>query len=70
MSLQSLSKSAVRVGKNYIKGYTDTQIKVREATSNDPWGPSGSQMYELAQLSHNQCVRIVCAADAEPTLSR
>ncbi|WFD43095.1 hypothetical protein MPSI1_001748 [Malassezia psittaci] len=53
MSLQNLSKSAVRVGKNYIKGYTDTQIKVREATSNDPWGPSASQMNELAQLSHN-----------------
>ncbi|PKI83459.1 hypothetical protein MVES1_002546 [Malassezia vespertilionis] len=53
MSLQNLSKSAVRVGKNYIKGYTDTQIKVREATSNDPWGPSGTQMNELAQLSHN-----------------
>lgn len=53
MSLQNLSKSAVRVGKNYIKGYTDTQIKVREATSNDPWGPSASQMHELAQLSHN-----------------
>ena len=54
MSIQNLSKSAVRVGKNYIKGYTDTQIKVREATSNDPWGPSGTQMNELAQLSYNQ----------------
>ncbi|WFD32210.1 hypothetical protein MSPP1_003253 [Malassezia sp. CBS 17886] len=54
MSLQNLSKSAVRVGKNYIKGYSDTQIKVREATSNDPWGPSGTQMNELAQLSYNQ----------------
>ncbi|WFD22271.1 hypothetical protein MEQU1_000937 [Malassezia equina] len=53
MSLQNLSKSAVRVGKNYLKGYTDTQIKVRDATSNDPWGPSGTQMAELAQLSHN-----------------
>ncbi|WFD18684.1 hypothetical protein MCAP1_000891 [Malassezia caprae] len=53
MSLQNLSKSAVRVGKNYLKGYTDTQIKVRDATSNDPWGPSGMQMAELAQLSHN-----------------
>lgn len=56
MSLQNLSKSAVRVGKNYLKGYTDTQIKVRDATSNDPWGPSGTQMAELAQLSHNPYV--------------
>ena len=54
MSLQNISKSAVRVGKNYLKGYTDTQIKAREATSNDPWGPSGAQMAELAQLSYNQ----------------
>lgn len=53
MSFQNISKSAVRIGKNYIKGYTDTQIKVREATSNDPWGPSGTQMNELSQLSHN-----------------
>ncbi|KAG0262268.1 hypothetical protein BGZ95_004055 [Linnemannia exigua] len=30
------------------------QAKVREATSNDPWGPSGSQMNELAAASHNQ----------------
>ncbi|PWN18304.1 ENTH-domain-containing protein [Microstroma glucosiphilum] len=54
MSIQNMSKSAVRVGKNYIKGYTDTQVKVRDATSNDPWGPSGTQMNELAQLSYNQ----------------
>ncbi|CDR87389.1 related to ENT2-clathrin binding protein, required for endocytosis [Sporisorium scitamineum] len=54
MSLQNISKSAVRVGKNYIKGYSDVQVKVRDATSNDPWGPSGTQMNELAQLSYNQ----------------
>ncbi|KAJ1022569.1 hypothetical protein NDA16_003558 [Ustilago loliicola] len=54
MSLQNISKSAVRVGKNYIKGYSDVQVKVRAATSNDPWGPSGTQMNELAQLSYNQ----------------
>ncbi|KDN45452.1 ENTH-domain-containing protein [Tilletiaria anomala UBC 951] len=53
-SLQNMSKSAMRVGKNYIKGYTDVQVKVRDATSNDPWGPSGQQMNELAQLSYNQ----------------
>lgn len=56
MSLQNISKSAVRVGKNYIKGYSDVQVKVRDATSNDPWGPSGTQMNELAQLSYNQYV--------------
>lgn len=56
MSLQNISKSAVRVSKNYIKGYSEVQVKVRDATSNDPWGPSGSQMNELAQLSYNQYV--------------
>lgn len=31
-----------------------TQTKVRDATSNDPWGPSGTQMNELAQLTYKQ----------------
>lgn len=30
------------------------QLKVREATSNDPWGPSGAQMNEVAQMTYNQ----------------
>lgn len=54
MAFQNIGKSAMRTGKNYVKGYTDTQVKVRTATSNDPWGPSGTQMNELAQLSYNQ----------------
>ncbi|TXT13099.1 hypothetical protein VHUM_01500 [Vanrija humicola] len=53
-SLQHLSPTALRVAKNYTKGYTDTQTKVRDATSNDPWGPSGTQMNEIAQLTYNQ----------------
>lgn len=35
------------------KGYSSVQIKVREATSNDPWGPTGTQMSEIAQLTYN-----------------
>ncbi|KAF8130563.1 hypothetical protein EV363DRAFT_1399071 [Boletus edulis] len=54
MSLQHFGKGALRVAKNYTKGYSDTQAKVRDATSNDPWGPSGTQMNEIAQLSYNQ----------------
>jgi epsin len=59
--------TALRVAKNYTKGYSDTQVsyrfqispadkqtKVRDATSNDPWGPSGTQMNELAQLTYKQ----------------
>ncbi|KAL7006593.1 hypothetical protein EMMF5_003759 [Cystobasidiomycetes sp. EMM_F5] len=30
------------------------QLKVRHATSNDPWGPSGSEMNEIAQATYNQ----------------
>ncbi|WWD19095.1 hypothetical protein CI109_103553 [Kwoniella shandongensis] len=53
-SLQHLGRGALRVAKNYTKGYTDTQTKVRDATSNDPWGPSGTQMNEIAQMTYNQ----------------
>ncbi|KAJ2913416.1 hypothetical protein MD484_g6999, partial [Candolleomyces efflorescens] len=52
--MQHFGKAALRVTKNYTKGYSDTQAKVREATSNDPWGPSGTQMNEIAQLTYNQ----------------
>ncbi|KAI7898652.1 uncharacterized protein BX663DRAFT_442688, partial [Cokeromyces recurvatus] len=40
--------------KNYAKGFSDVQIKVREATSNDAWGPSGTLMNEIAQLTYNE----------------
>lgn len=60
MAMSNMSKSVVRTGKNYLKGFTGTQIKVRDATSNDPWGPSGTQMNELAQLSYNQYVAWRC----------
>ncbi|KAI8976387.1 hypothetical protein BD414DRAFT_496759 [Trametes punicea] len=53
-SMQHLGKGLVRAAKNYTKGYSDVQAKVRDATSNDPWGPSGTQMNELARLSYNQ----------------
>lgn len=29
------------------------QVKVREATSNDPWGPSSTLMAEIADLTYN-----------------
>jgi epsin len=54
--MQHFGKGALRVAKNYTKGYSDTQAKVREATSNDAWGPSGTQMNEIAQMTYNQCV--------------
>ncbi|KAF9100642.1 hypothetical protein BGX27_000311 [Mortierella sp. AM989] len=48
------AKSTIRSLKNFSKGYTDMQAKVRTATSNDPWGPTGSQMNELADATYNQ----------------
>ncbi|ORY98797.1 hypothetical protein BCR43DRAFT_488186 [Syncephalastrum racemosum] len=47
-------KGVVRSVKNHLKGFSDAQRKVREATSNDPWGPSGTLMNEIAQLTYNQ----------------
>ncbi|KAM6499415.1 epsin domain containing protein [Amanita muscaria] len=52
--MQNFGKGALRIAKNYTKGYSDTQAKVRDATSNDPWGPSGTLMNEIAQMTYNQ----------------
>jgi len=49
-----VGKSVMRVAKNSLKGYSETQTKVRDATSNDPWGPSGTQMSEISALTYNQ----------------
>ena len=44
---------------NYRKGALNhlsvlaVQVKVREATSNDPWGPSSTLMSEIADLTYN-----------------
>ncbi|KAK3168728.1 hypothetical protein OEA41_005176 [Lepraria neglecta] len=48
----------VRSVKNVTKGYSHVQVKVRNgmynpATSNDPWGPTGTEMSEIAQLTFN-----------------
>ncbi|KAH9498846.1 Epsin-2 [Bulinus truncatus] len=42
-----------RTLKNVVKNYSDAQVKVREATSNDPWGPSSTLMTEIADLTYN-----------------
>jgi len=43
----------LRSVKNIVKNYTDAEVKVREATSNDPWGPSSTLMAEIADLTYN-----------------
>ena len=42
-----------RTIKNVVKNYSDAQVKVRESTSNDPWGPSSTLMSEIADLTYN-----------------
>ncbi|ANB11541.1 Ent2p [Sugiyamaella lignohabitans] len=47
-----MSKSIVRSIKNVTNGYTSAQVKVRNATSNDAWGPSTSDMQEISRLTY------------------
>ena len=39
--------------KNTVLQVPEIEKKVKEATSNDPWGPTGTQMRELAQATHH-----------------
>ncbi|XP_041062417.1 epsin-2 isoform X2 [Carcharodon carcharias] len=49
-----MTTSAIRRQmKNIVNNYSEAEIKVREATSNDPWGPSSSLMTEIADLTYN-----------------
>ncbi|KAG0123720.1 hypothetical protein HOY82DRAFT_494941 [Tuber indicum] len=41
----------IRTVKNVTKGYSSTQVKVRNATSNDPWGPTGTEMSDIARMT-------------------
>ena len=42
-----------RTVKNVVRNFSDIEVKVREATSNDPWGPSSSLMGEIADATYN-----------------
>ncbi|KAM6904828.1 epsin-3 [Xenentodon cancila] len=48
-----MQTSLRRQMKNMVNNYTEAEIKVREATSNDHWGPSSSLMSEIADLTYN-----------------
>lgn len=39
--------------KNMVKNYSEAEVKVREATSNDPWGPSSTLMSEISDMTYN-----------------
>lgn len=42
-----------RTIKNLVQNFSEAEVKVREATSNDPWGPSSSQMADISDLTYN-----------------
>lgn len=48
------TSSLRRQMKNMVNQYTEAEVKVREATSNDPWGPPSSLMSEIADLTFNE----------------
>lgn len=39
--------------KNVVYNFTEAEVKVREATSNDPWGPPSSLMADLAEMTYS-----------------
>ncbi|XP_060945410.1 epsin-3 isoform X2 [Limanda limanda] len=47
------TSSLRRQMKNMVNNYTEAEIKVREATSNDHWGPPSALMSEIANLTFN-----------------
>ena len=46
---------------NYVRNYTEVQLKVREATSNEPWGPANSILCEITDLAgdHETMIKIL-----------
>ncbi|XP_023670747.2 epsin-2-like isoform X1 [Paramormyrops kingsleyae] len=48
-----MPSSIRRQVKNVVNNYSEAEKKVREATSNDPWGPPSSLMSEIADLTYN-----------------
>jgi hypothetical protein len=53
--MMNTAKSVLRSAKNFTFGFTDMQIKTREATSNDPGGPTTHAMNEIASATFDEC---------------
>ncbi|KAM9956180.1 hypothetical protein ACTFIR_002891 [Dictyostelium discoideum] len=53
-SVESTPKKRINRGKCYaVLNTPEIERKVRDATSNDKWGPSGTQMQEISRASYN-----------------
>jgi len=48
----SVVKEKMNTVKNVVMNYSETEAKVRKATDNEAWGPSGTEMSQLAQLTN------------------
>lgn len=45
---------------NVVMNYSEVESKVREATNDDPWGPSGQLMSEISRLAQQSTMLRVC----------
>jgi len=52
MALSNI-RAAMRSAKNAVMQFSDIEVKVREATSNDPWGPTSTLMAEIARATND-----------------
>lgn len=48
-----MSKALLRTAKNVVNGYSSVQVLVRNATSNEPTGPTVDQLDELAEKTYD-----------------
>lgn len=55
-SFNHMRRNVLRFASNVTKGYSSTQRKVAEATSNNVGVSSDAQMNEIAQLTYNESV--------------
>jgi len=53
MEVPKIVKDAWKFGKNTVLNVPEIERKVKEATSNEKWGPSGTQMREIAQATNS-----------------
>ena len=44
----------------YVMNYTEAENLVREATNEDPWGPTGPQMKEISNLTFQYGLHVLC----------
>ena len=49
----AIREIADKIG-NVVMNYSSIEVKVKEATNDDPWGPSGTQMRELAKYTYSR----------------